>query len=87
MVKIVSGIFIDVSIYGCVRDEKRSLEVTSVAGVVARGGRKQPKSAGKPCSFGSFDAVSGRQTEQWTAGVDAGRSDHAGGPVPDCLVT
>ena len=41
MVKFFSSIFIEVSIYGCDWGEKRRLEVTSVAGVVAEGGRKR----------------------------------------------
>ena len=45
MVKIVSGSFVDDGIYGYVRDEKRKLEVTSVAGDMAGDGRKLPKTA------------------------------------------
>ena len=41
MVKFVSGIFIEVGIYGYDRDEKRRLEVASVAGDMAGGGRKR----------------------------------------------
>ena len=45
MVKIVSGSFVKNGIYGYIRDEKRKLEVTSVAGDMARDGRKLPKTA------------------------------------------
>ena len=42
MVKTVSGSFVKDSIYGYVRDEKRKLEVTSVAGDMAGNNPKPP---------------------------------------------